>query len=204
MCSIAKRIIIERGTRDNYASLSKFHYLGRPCAVFTRIWRARDMAMNAIIGVLVETMPCLNCRLRDMATNECYQIKNATEHARLINRDFRSISRVIVHPAYRGAGISVMLVRCALEQAHTHYVEAIALMGNVHPFFEQAGMRRWQAADLDAAGRMRPVYFLWENLEERSHGEDNDTKERRSPQAQEGCCRRHHCSGRPASEAAAE
>ena len=55
----------------------------------------------------------------------------------------RTISRVIVDPRCRGVGLAVRLVRHALEDATTPYTEAIAAMGRVHPFFEKAGMVRF-------------------------------------------------------------
>lgn len=159
MCTVTDRIILERGVPADYQQLARFHYRGRPCAAFTRIWRARDMATNATAGVAVETMPCLACGLRDVATAGRYRLADRSESARRINRDFRTIGRVIVHPAYRGAGLAVALVKEILNHAETPYVEALAVMGHVHPFFEKAGMRRWLWPR--DGGRVRPVYYLW-------------------------------------------
>jgi len=58
----------------------------------------------------------------------------------------RCISRVVVHPQWRGLGLAVRLVRRGLATMTTPYTEALAAMGRVHPFFERAGMtayRRW-------------------------------------------------------------
>ena len=61
---------------------------------------------------------------------------------RFINLHVRTISRVIVHPQFRGLGIASALVRRICEDCPTRYVEAIAAMGEVHPLFEKAGMRK--------------------------------------------------------------
>ncbi|MEO0965105.1 MAG: hypothetical protein AAFY08_08290 [Planctomycetota bacterium] len=62
----------------------------------------------------------------------------------LINRELRCLSRVVVHPIYRGVGLAVRIVRHALDTASTPFTEAIAAMGRVHPFFERAGMTRYR------------------------------------------------------------
>ena len=64
-----------------------------------------------------------------------------------LNAELECISRVIVHPAFRGGGLAVRLVRHALADARTPMVEALAAMGAVHPFFELAGMEAFSSAD---------------------------------------------------------
>jgi GNAT superfamily N-acetyltransferase len=56
----------------------------------------------------------------------------------------RTIARVVVVPRFRGIGLGVQLVRHALAHAQTRYVEALAVMGRVQPFFEKAGMQRFE------------------------------------------------------------
>jgi hypothetical protein len=53
-----------------------------------------------------------------------------------------TISRVIIHPKYRGIGLGEKLVHDTLPQAGTPDVEAIAVMAKYNPFFEKAGMQR--------------------------------------------------------------
>jgi len=40
------------------------------------------------------------------------------------------------------------MVRWLLREGSTRYVEAIAAMGRVHPFFEKAGMKRVKHEDM--------------------------------------------------------
>jgi hypothetical protein len=65
----------------------------------------------------------------------------------------RTISRVIVHPMFRGTGLAVRLVRHVLEHAETRYVEALAAMGRVNPFFKRAGMAEFDRPPLAGAVR---------------------------------------------------
>jgi len=64
---------------------------------------------------------------------------------RFWNAHLRTISRVVIDPNWRGLGLSVRLVRETLPRAGVPYVEALAAMAQVHPFFERAGMTRYDA-----------------------------------------------------------
>lgn len=74
--------------------------------------------------------------------------------ARLLNSEVRCISRVVVHPQWRGLGLAVKLVRHALETMTTPYTEALAAMGRVHPFFKLAGMAEYRRPALKDRRRL--------------------------------------------------
>ena len=76
-----------------------------------------------------------------MATGGRYGGPDRRAAAALLNAEVEAISRVIVHPVYRGCGLAVRLIRHALMHAETPMVEALAAMGAVHPLFEKAGMK---------------------------------------------------------------
>jgi GNAT superfamily N-acetyltransferase len=151
------RFEIELGSCKDYESLSEHHYRARRPATVTRVLRAvqtRDTAAarfsgsaatKRTIGVLVESLPALQCVLRDKALARRHgAIADIRQRARLLNSEVRCISRVVVHPQFRGVGVAVALVRAALESATTTYTEALAAMGHVNPFFERAGMTAYQ------------------------------------------------------------
>lgn len=97
------------------------------------------------VAVLVESYPSLSCVLRNHATGGRYTGWSDRRAAgRLLNAEVRCISRVVVHPQWRGLGLAVRLVRHALATATTPYTEALASMGRVHPFFERAGMTAYR------------------------------------------------------------
>jgi predicted N-acetyltransferase YhbS len=73
------------------------------------------------------------------------------------NANVRTLSRVIVHPQFRSIGLASLLVREVCREAGTRYVEALAVMGRVHPFFEKGGMQR---VDVPGAVGGDPAYFL--------------------------------------------
>jgi len=141
------------GSLRDYDALAEHHYRAHRPATVTRVLALRRTAPTVIgrylaqpdrtqtVGVLVESLPALLCRMRNVALDERYGSHlNARERATLLNAEVRCISRVVVHPQWRGLGLAVTLVRAALDDATTTYTEALAAMGKVHPFFERAGM----------------------------------------------------------------
>ncbi len=161
---------IERGASDDYQQLASFHYKsGRPGAV-TALYRMVHRAPTVvgrfvgrtdettIVGVLIRSLPSLGCQLRDRATSDRYRGMGVLAAATMVNREFRTISRVVVHPQWRGIGLAVRLVRHALGDPETAYTEALAAMGRVHPFFERAGMVRYDRSPRPEYARLLDAF----------------------------------------------
>lgn len=153
----ADHLSIEPGSPCDYRALSEHHYRAARPATMTRVIRMVDRTPSAVdrwldrtveprvAAVLVESLPALNCRLRDWALHERFaHLRQARVRSIALNQELRCISRVVVHPQWRGLGLAVRLVRHALRSATTRYTEALAAMGKVHPFFERAGMTRYE------------------------------------------------------------
>lgn len=117
-------------------------------------------------AVLVVSPPLIHVPGREPATGPRYAGPDAAEAVRRLNREVECISRVIVHPVFRGSGLAVRLVRRALATAEAPLMEALAAMGRICPFFERAGMTAYTlAADQRPGRRRRPgalpyVYYL--------------------------------------------
>lgn len=153
--ALIEELRIERGARGDYQQLASFHYKsGRPgavTAVYRMVHRAPTVVgrfvgrsdETTIVGVLVRSLPSLCCQLRDRATSDRYRGMGVLAAAAMVNREFRTISRVVILPQWRGIGLAVRLVRHALDDPETAYTEALAAMGRVHPFLERAGMVRY-------------------------------------------------------------
>jgi len=148
---------LRKGSLKDYAGLCQHHYRSARPATAPRVlvletpgvsvsgrWLGRTDERRTI-GVLVESLPLLNCKLRDRAMGRRYgSIPAGRGRSWLLNQELRCISRVVVDPQYRGLGLSVRLVKAALADPATPLTEAIAAMGKVHPFFERAGMTPYQ------------------------------------------------------------
>jgi len=154
---------IEPGDIGDYRALAGFHYVAGPPAAHKRVYVARPVAAwlaelspaeRALVpsraGVLVVSPPVINVRGRNRAFAGRYSGPDRQAAVARLNAEVECISRVVVHPAFRGAGLAVAMVRHALERAETSRVEALAAMGAVHPFFERAGMTPWFVQDVHA------------------------------------------------------
>jgi GNAT superfamily N-acetyltransferase len=161
--TVWKHLHIQAGTLADYAALRDFHYRSGPPGAVKRIFVARydgpglggdDAAHEMHAGVIVESLPSLGCSLRTLALPGRFHCGNRSLDAASLNRDLRTISRVIVHPIFRSVGLAVKLVQHLLAHAETPYVEALAAMGRVHPFFERAGMHAFDRPALPGAVRL--------------------------------------------------
>ncbi len=155
--SPAAGLRLRDGSLRDYKRLAAFHYLRHQPVTATRVLVlehvdqspadrfAQRKASARVVGVLVESLPALSCALRDVALGGRYTgWSDRRAAARLLNAEVRCISRVVVHPQWRGLGLAVRLVRHALATMSTRYTEALAAMGKVHPFFRLAGMREYR------------------------------------------------------------
>ncbi len=141
------------GTLTDYKGLKEHHYRADRPATATRVLTLVRSAHTATdrftstpardqpVAVLLESLPSLSCTMRNYALNDRYgNWLTPRQQATLLNLEVRVISRVVVHPCWRGIGLAVRLVRAALQTPTTRYTEALAAMGRVNPFFQRAGM----------------------------------------------------------------
>lgn len=137
---------IQPGTIRDYKTLGRFHYLTGPPAAHKRVWVIRTPRVwrrqggPDIAAVLVVSPPVLTARGRNVATFRRYTGPTRREALQKLNTEVECISRVIVHPTFRGAGLAKRLVRYAVAHSPMPVVEALAAMGKMCPFFAAAGL----------------------------------------------------------------
>ena len=170
-CSLWEGLALRQADLGAYRALSRFHYragtAGAVWKVYAWWWTgAHGVASGAwgrltgeqerVVGVIVYAMPVPNVRLRNLATGGRYTgWSDRAAALRLLNAEVRCISRVVIHPQFRGMGLATELVRRTLGQAGTVLVEALAAMGRVNPFFERAGMHRYEGPASTTGERVR-------------------------------------------------
>ncbi|MEL7088949.1 MAG: hypothetical protein AAGL98_11010, partial [Planctomycetota bacterium] len=116
------------GGLKDYAVLAEHHYKAKRPATATRVLVLEDPRptvvgrylqradTTVVVGVLIESLPSLSCRMRDWALHERYGGHLAPRsRAIMLNSELRCISRVVIDPRWRGLGLAVRLVRRALE-----------------------------------------------------------------------------------------
>lgn len=146
MCSVTRGLRIEEGTLEEYKQLAEFHYRNPethpvPIKIFTL--KRQD---NEPVGVIFYSWPPIVMFGRRKALGRKPSIQE-------LNRDFATISRVILHPKYRSIGLGTRLVRETLPLVGRLYVETMAVMARYNPFFEKAGMRKIAEAHGDKTVR---------------------------------------------------
>lgn len=92
------------------------------------------------IGICVFCTPALSLRPR----NRFFGLngKRTRLFGRCLNEQLVTLSRVVLHPKYRGAGLSSAFVRRCCELSGSPWIETLAEMGHINPFFERAGFVR--------------------------------------------------------------
>jgi len=155
-CTVTKGLRIEEGDIKDYKRLAEFHYRNpETYPPPLKIYKLRKD--GATIGVIVYSYPPPNCQGRVEALGRRPTLKE-------LNRNFATISRVVIHPKYRSIGLGVKLVKETLPRVGRPYVEAIAVMARYNPFFEKAGMEKVTETEGDetikeAIRRLRKLGF---------------------------------------------
>jgi GNAT superfamily N-acetyltransferase len=92
------------------------------------------------IGICVFTAPPLALSQR----SRYFGLRGRWSRVRLqaLNRQLVTLSRVVLHPTYRGCGLAAAFIRASCRAAAFPWIEALAEMWHVNPFFEKAGFVR--------------------------------------------------------------
>ena len=174
-CTLLAGIRIQRGAREDWDRLAPLHYRSHHAGAVTDIFRVVHRAAGGVspgfvptasglipgrsaqargaagqretlVGVIVYSRSPLSLAARNRATGGRYRVGRNLAAGRLVNEELRIVSRVVIAPNWRGLGLASRLVAETLPRVGTPYVEALAAMGRVHPFFEQAGMTAYPGA----------------------------------------------------------
>jgi len=145
-CSVREKVRVEEGSVEDYERLRRFHYKGsndKELGGFNVRDCFRLLHGDVLIGVIVFCNSYLNLKPRNMVFGERYVYTPSDLHkAHLINEEIARISRVVIHPKFRGIGLGELLVKETLSKVDAKVVEVLAVMARYNPFFEKAGMLR--------------------------------------------------------------
>ena len=92
------------------------------------------------VGICIFASPSASLALR----SRYFGLQNARSGPMLqrINQSLWVLARVVLHPAYRGAGIAADFVARCCDLCPVPWVETLSAMGQVNPFFERAGFTK--------------------------------------------------------------
>ena len=148
-CTVTKKLQVVKGTRADYESLSHYHYReghpGAAVAIFAMRGKFRTATKLETVGVIVYSMPTAGAQMRNIATGGVFGGLDNSTRLKLINKNIRTISRVIIEPRFRSLGLAVRLVKETMPVMDVPFIEALAVMGRANPFFEKAGLTRYDA-----------------------------------------------------------
>lgn len=129
--SLIKEMQIEPATKQDYDALKQFHYLhGSPPTSH----RYKITHNGRPIGVILYGPSFLGSHYRSERFPE-YKM-----NPQKINAEILRITRIIIHPKYRGVGLAQELIRLTMPLVNKRIIETIAAMAQYNPFFEKAGM----------------------------------------------------------------
>jgi len=131
-CSLVKEMRIEEGSYGDWKQLAQYHYRSHRIPNIRKIFTLKRN--KELCGVIVYSYPPPISAGRKQAIGEI----NPKE----LNRLLSTITRVVIHPKYRGIGLGAKLIKETLPKAGTPYVELTAVMAKYNPFAEKAGMKK--------------------------------------------------------------
>ena len=185
---------LTEGSRSDWPHFARWHYRGAGLGPVRRVfllWHGPEP-----VGLCIFGFGALSNAARNRAFGLPGKLTGAL--ARRINRDFASVTRLVLDPRYRGAGLASLFLRRCCERVEWPWIELVSEMATVVPFAESAGFRRlghtggrrapahprpdegpWgRSAWTDAARRRyrsrtrhsRPAYYVYDNRRrEESH-----------------------------------
>ncbi|MBS7642770.1 MAG: hypothetical protein QW374_04960 [Candidatus Bathyarchaeia archaeon] len=130
--SLLKDVEIVEGRKKDYMKLEIFHYKGFTPVYVANVYKA--VYHDDIVGVIVYSYASLSNRMRRRVFGS--DLRDLAKSKKLL-----AISRVVVHPSWRGVGLGARLVADTLTRTDADIVEAMAAMAIYNPFFEKAGMK---------------------------------------------------------------
>jgi GNAT superfamily N-acetyltransferase len=172
MNDLFRHLTLRTGTMRDYQALAPYHYCGKSpwngglvyaldfdSPRFQQCAGHLSLEPRSPVAVVVYMNPVPNCFARDAATKGRYaHWPDPRSGLLLLNREMRTVSRLVVEPRFRGLGLGVSLLKATLPLLKVPLVEALARMGELVPVFERAGFQRVKT-------RTGTPYFLWRSNE---------------------------------------
>jgi hypothetical protein len=161
VCTIKRYLKIVPGSIADYKGLARFHYRDSrtgPVAAVYKIIDTHPMREQTepVVGIIIYSMPACSVQLRNIATKGLFtKLGSSSVNMQLINQNIRTIARVVIEPRYRALGLAHQLVEKTMPLLNIPYIEALAVMGKVNPFFEKAGMMKFEGTEPSRCVKLR-------------------------------------------------
>jgi GNAT superfamily N-acetyltransferase len=153
------RIAIETGSVKDWLALAKYHYRSARLGPVDRIYRLK--ADGRLACVAVYAFPTLQSSVRNRVFAGRYNGHAlARERHDLLNREMRTLRRLVTHPDWRRRGLAAKLLRVTLPALGIPFVECVSVAARRSSFLEDAGFVCCGSV-LPGGAAPRPMYYLW-------------------------------------------
>lgn len=136
--SFTPDIEITTGTPRDWPYFARWHYrshkIGFPRFV-TLLWHGDEP-----VGICVMTAPAVSLSRRNQFFGKPGKWAQAAMQS--LNHQLVTLSRVVLHPTYRGAGLAAAFIRQSCLACPWPWIETLTQMGHINPVFEKAGFQR--------------------------------------------------------------
>ena len=149
MLSFVDELEITTGTAGDWPYFARWHYRSHNVGgvrFVTVLWHRERP-----VGICVFTTAALSLAGRNHYFGRSGRWSRLT--IRSLNRQLVTLSRVVLHPTYRGAGVATVFVCRSCQACPFPWIETLAQMGRVNPFFEKAGFVRVDVPPRRRGGR---------------------------------------------------
>jgi GNAT superfamily N-acetyltransferase len=136
--SFAGELRVEDGSQADWPRFAKWHDRGHGLAFVRRVVLLRHGPEP--VGVCVFAAPAAALAVRSRYFGLTRPRSRLALEA--LNRQMWLLSRVVLHPTYRGAGIAAWFVGEACRSCPVPWIETLTAMGHANPVFERAGFVR--------------------------------------------------------------
>ena len=144
--SLLERMIVERGTVEDWNQLHELHYKEGKLGVGPLFFRCK--MGEKLIGVSIMSVPGLTSRARNKMFPWLCPNRNGMDNklvnsyrAHLINRLIRVNSRIVVDPVFRSVGVAYRLQNLAMRMSGFKILEFQSSMSRINPFALKAGVK---------------------------------------------------------------
>jgi len=153
------RIAIEAGTVKDWLALAKYHYRSVQLGPVDRIYRLKTGGQ--VVCVAVYAFPTLQSSVRNRVFSGRYNGHAlARERHALLNREVRTLRRLVTHPEWRRKGLAAKLLRVTLPALGVPFVECVSVAARRSHFLEDADFVCCGSV-LPRGNAPRPFYYLW-------------------------------------------
>lgn len=146
--SFAKDLFLTTASRGDWAAFAGWHYRAHTVGIVrfgVLLWHGsrREVSAKTVerqaepVGIALFCSAPLSLRGRNVYFGTGSRWTSAGMKA--MNAQLVTLSRVVLHPTYRGCSLAAPFVAAACDACPFPWVESLTQLGHTHPFLERAG-----------------------------------------------------------------